>query len=155
MLSSYDLNVPTLVTQPPGKRTNDGFMSATFSARSLRSTDLPLTGPTQRSSGMNETMSSRIVEAAPASTARRPASVVAVAVISTSYFFHVSLPSIATLPVAATAVLSLFSTRRVRSWAVVLRAQTDAVYFVAGLDRDAVVEARVAHAVAGRRPHRA
>ncbi len=32
------LKVPTLVTQPPGKRRNDGFSAAIFSARSLRST---------------------------------------------------------------------------------------------------------------------
>ncbi|CPU59544.1 Uncharacterised protein [Mycobacteroides abscessus] len=123
--SSYVRNVPTFVTQPPGKRRNCGSSASIFSARSLRSTDFPLTGPTHVSCGKSDTWSSASVPAAPESSASRPAFVVPVAVSVTSYLFHAFEPSTATWPVAYAVVPAASSTRTVTVWAVADRAQTE------------------------------
>ncbi len=113
------------MTQPPGNRTKPGSIAATRSARSLRSTERPLTGPTQVSRGMTETMSTASVDGAPARTAIRALVLVAVAVIATSSFCQVSLPAIWTVPVPRTAPSAL-SRRIARGCAVVVRAQMEA-----------------------------
>ena len=70
-------------------------------------------------------MSSCSEPAAPPSTTRRPASVVAFAVTRTSSLRHVSSPATSTVPSANCSVPAVFSTATVSCCAVADRAQTE------------------------------